>query len=188
MEIMMKQIIFIRHAKVDMDSSRPICAASLTKWEESYNTAPIANVLPDDEIVRSIQNADYVLSSTLRRSIDSLKLIEVSIDEKNSLFNEASIPVLKGSMIKMRPTSWLMLFRLLSLAGVGRWARTLKETKKDAKSAAVRLVELSQEHDNIVLMGHGVMNWLIRKELKRAGWKSKTRDVHSNWGYTLLFK
>ena len=129
-----------------------------------------------------------MISSTLRRSIDSLGLINVEIDEKNRLFNEAVIPRLEGSVIKMRPTNWLILFRLLSLAGLGRWGRVLKETRGDAKVAAQRLLELSKKHHTIVLMGHGVMNWLIRKELKRAGWKSDTKEAHGNWGYTILTK
>ena len=82
----MKRITFIRHAKVDMDSSRPICARSLKEWEEAYNSAPISKVLPKKELVKRIHDADYVISSTHRRSIDSLALIEVRIDEQNRLF------------------------------------------------------------------------------------------------------
>lgn len=183
---MMKQIIFIRHAKVDMDSSKPIYAKSLKEWEEAYNSAPILNLLPEPELVKSVHDADYVISSTHRRSIDSLRLLEVRIDEQNMLFNEAAIPALKGSLIKLKPTQWLVLFRLLSLLGAGRWARTLKETREDAKIAAQRLLELSQEYDKIVLMGHGVMNWLIRKELSKYRWKSDGKEVHGNWGCTVF--
>ena len=49
-----------------------------------------------------------------------------------------------------------------------------------------RLLELSQEYDKIILVGHGVMNWLIRKELRKNGWKSDGKEVHGNWGSTIL--
>lgn len=184
----MKRITFIRHAKVDMDSSRPIYARELAAWEEAYNTAPIVtNLLPGDELIRELRDADYVISSTLRRSIDSLKLLEVEIDECNVLFDEAAIPVLNGRFVKLRPVAWLMLFRLLSLLGIGRWANTLRESRADAKKAADRLLHLSNRHDHIVLMGHGVMNWLIRKELSKNGWERKSREMHGNWGSNELF-
>ncbi|MFT7878965.1 MAG: hypothetical protein ABXS91_01110 [Sulfurimonas sp.] len=183
----LKQITFIRHAKVDMDSSRFICSNELSAWEAAYNSAPIiTDDLPEDALVEAIKRADYVVSSRLRRAVDSLELLEVEINEKNILFNEAAIPALNGRRLKMKPLHWLMLFRILSLIGVGRWARTLKETKADAQKAAYRLSVLSDQHDHIVLMGHGVMNWLIRNALKRDGWRSEGREVHGNWGSTVL--
>ncbi|MGC9351113.1 MAG: hypothetical protein ACP5D3_03925 [Sulfurovum sp.] len=183
----MKQITFIRHAEVDMDSGKPIYARELSAWEKAYNSAPIlTDPLPEDALVEHIKCADYVVSSRLRRAVDSLELLEVEIDEKDLLFNEAAIPALNGGRLKLKPAHWLVLFRLLSLTGVGRWASTLRETKADAQKAARRLSELSDQHDHIVLMGHGVMNWLIRKALKRDGWRSEGREVHGNWGSTVL--
>lgn len=186
-EYQVKTILFIRHAKVDMDSSEAIYAKSLKEWESRYNDAPIVDGLPDMALIAHIKDADYVLSSTLRRSIDSLRLLDVEIDEKSRLFNEAEIPVLEGRMIKLKPVYWLLLFRIFSLCGIGRWARTLKQTKEDAKLAAKRLEELSTEHEKIVMMGHGVMNWLIRKELRQNGWSIEDKEMHTNWGCTVLF-
>lgn len=183
----MKQITFIRHAKVDMDSSQPICARELAAWEERYNSAPIVtDTLPEDALIQRIRSADYVVSSTLKRTIDSLELLEVEIDEKSRLFNEAAIPPLNGVRLKMKPVHWLVLFRLLSLLGAGRWAGTPRGTRKEAQKAAERLSKLSTQHDHIVLMGHGVMNWLIRKELSKMGWRAEGRAVHGNWGSTVL--
>ena len=185
--ILVKRIVFIRHAKVNMDSSKAIYAKALKQWEESYNNAPIhQDIKPDESLVVIVHSASYVLSSTLRRSLDSLSMLSVVPDEANPLFNEAAIPKLKGSVIKLKPVHWLLLFRILSLLGIGRWARTLKATKSDAHKAAERLIEISKEHQEIVLMGHGVMNWLIRKELSKQGWRSKGKERHSNWGSTIL--
>ena len=185
----MKKITFVRHAKVDMDSSKPITAKMLKSWEESYNNAPIIKNIPQDEALHKVfDDVDYTLSSTLRRTQDSIVLLGSSIDESNALFNEAKIPALHGHFIKLKPTSWLVLFRLLSLVGFGRWAVTLKETKKQAKEASRVLLKLSEEHDNIVLLGHGVMNWLIRKELLASDWENEGKDAHGNWGMTVLSK
>jgi broad specificity phosphatase PhoE len=127
-----------------------------------------------------------VVSSTLRRTIDSLELLEVEIDEKSRLFNEAAIPMLNGRFVKLKPVHWLVLFRLLSLMGIGRWASTLRKSRAEAQKAAERLSELSAEHDYIVLMGHGVTNWLIRKAMLKKGWRRESREAHGNWGCTVI--
>ncbi len=185
----MKKITFVRHAKVDMDSSKPITAKMLKSWEDEYNTASIIQDIPKDKaLYRAFDEVDYIISSTLRRSIDSVELVGKDVNEANALFNEAQIPVLEGQYIKLKPTSWLVLFRLLSLIGFGRWAVTLRETKIQAKEASKILLEHSEEHDNIILVGHGVMNWLIRKELLALAWKSEGKDAHGNWGMTVLTK
>jgi broad specificity phosphatase PhoE len=183
----MRKITFIRHAKVDMDSSIPMTSKMLKRWEEAYNNAPIIQDLPEDQALYQVfDEVDYILSSTLKRSHDSVALLDRSIDESNVLFNEAQVPALEGTFIKLKPTSWLVLFRLFSLVGFGRWAMTLKETKSQAKEASEILLKLSEKHDNIILLGHGVMNWLITKELGTVGWESKGKSEHHNWGITSL--
>lgn len=185
----MKQIVFIRHAKVDIDSSTPITAKMLKSWEEAYNNAPIIKDIPQNEaLYQAFDEVDYILSSTLRRTQDSVVLLNRGIDASNALFNEAQIPVLNGKFIKLKPTSWLVLFRIFSLVGFGRWAATLRETKSQAAEASRVLLELSDKHDKIILVGHGVMNWLIRKELLASNWQSEGKDAHGNWGMTILTK
>lgn len=182
-----KTIIFIRHAKVDLDLNEAIPSKKLKAWEEDYNSAPIVtNVLPSLETQEQIKNADHLLCSELSRTRASVALIDIKVHEVNALFNEAAIPSFNGSFLKLKPTTWLVLFRLLSLLGFGRWALTLKETKAQAKAASERLALLSQEHNNMVLVGHGVMNWLIRKELLSQGWQSQGKDAYENWGATIL--
>lgn len=185
----MKKITFIRHAKVDMDSSKPVTAKMLKSWEESYNNAPVIQEIPqEDAIYKAFDEADFILSSTLRRTQDTVRILGNSIHESNTLFNEAQIPILNGHFIKLKPKSWLVWFRIFSLLGFGRWAVTLKETKMQAKEASRVLLRRSKEHDNIILVGHGVMNWLIRKELLASEWKSEGKDAHGNWGITVLSK
>ena len=135
-----------------------------------------------------IPSSLFILSSTLRRTQDSVRILGNSVNESNALFNEAQIPLLHGHLIKLKPTSWLVLFRIFSLVGFGRWAVTLKETKMQAKEASRVLLKRSEEHDKIILVGHGVMNWFIRKELLASEWKSEGKDAHGNWGMTVLSK
>jgi len=184
---MNRQITLIRHAKVDIDNSQKIDAHSLPKWVEEYDTAPIhTESLPTQEIIVLVQSADVVLASTLSRASDSAKVLGVEVHEKNELFNEADIPKVNIPYVKLKPKSWLVILRLMLLLGLGKKDTSLKASKAQAKEAAKRLVELSKEHEHIVLVGHGGMNWLIGKVLVKVGWKLEGKGSHENWGVTVF--
>ena len=183
----MKQIILIRHAKVDIDSNQKIDATSLKNWVKSYDIANIhIDSLPQQETIDVVKSADIVITSTLRRTIDSAKVLDTNIFESNPMFNEAKIPDVKIPFLKLKPKTWLTILRVLLLLGLGKKDTSLKASKLQAKKAIERLLELSNEYENIVLVGHGGMNWLLRKELMKEGWSLEPDTSNKNWGITLL--
>jgi hypothetical protein len=100
----MKQIILIRHAKVDIDHSEKINADSLKIWVELYDTANIVtDSLPAQETINVAKSADVLITSSLKRSIDSAKVLGVDIYESNAVFNEALIPDAKIPFLKFKP-------------------------------------------------------------------------------------
>ena len=72
------------------------------------------------------------------------------------------------------------------------------ESKRDIKlrvtKAAQYLIKLVEEHDSVILIGHGIMNRFLVKELLKTGWKLEAspnaRNIISNkyWGYKELQK
>lgn len=185
----MKQIILIRHAKVDIDNSQKIDSLSLPKWVNDYDSAPIqSNSLPSRETIEIIKSADVVVTSTLRRSIDTAGVLGVEVHEQNSLFNEAGIPEVKIPFLKFKPKTWLVILRGLLLLGLGKKDTSLKASKVQAEGAAKRLGELSTEYDAVVLVGHGGMNWLIRKALMREEWELEGKASSKNWGTSVFIK
>ncbi len=181
----MKQITLIRHAKVDIDNSKTIDSSLLQKWIEAYDNAPIhTESVPSEETVRLVQGADVVLTSTLKRAIDSASVLGVEVHEQNKLFNEASIPEVKIPFFKLKPKSWLVILRLMLLFGLGKKDASLKVSKAQAKDAVQRLLELSKKYDHVAVVGHGGMNWLIGKVLIKEGWSMEGKSSHKNWGTT----
>ena len=184
----MKQIILIRHAKVDIDNTKKIDSLSLQKWVELYDSAPIASdSLPTEDTITLAQNADVVVTSTLRRAIDSAKMLGVEVHTQNTLFNEAAIPEIVIPYLKLKPKSWLVILRLMLLLGLGKKETSLKASKEQAKKAAMQLETLIKEHDKVALVGHGGMNFLIGKVLVKQGWKLEGKMSHENWG-TVVYK
>ena len=185
----MKQITLIRHAKVDSDNSHKINASYLHKWVEEYDSASIdSESLPIKETIKLVQNADLVLTSTLRRAIDSARVLGVDVHEQNKLFNEASVPEVNIPFLKLKPKSWLVILRVMLLLGLGKKDVSLKASKSQAEKAAKILLALSNTHEHIVLVGHGGMNWLIRQVLVKEGWVLEGKGSHANWGVSVLKK
>lgn len=185
----MKQIILMRHGKVDIDYSQKICSEELQLWVDDYDHTPILKTSSPGEDVKSFaDNADVVLTSTLRRAKDSANLLGVKVSEESILFNEASIPQANIPLLKLRPKKWLMILRLLLLLGLGKQDTSLKASKKQAKEAAQKLLTYSKEHRTVLLVGHGGMNWLIHKVLLKEGWRLNHKPSYQHWGITVLVK
>jgi len=178
------KIILIRHAKVLLDNTQKKTASQMNTWVEAYNHAPIDITLPSKEVVSHIKCADMVLASTLSRTSDSLVVIGVEPTEKNSLFDEIDLPEAKGTWVKLSAKTWLVLLRLMMLAGFGKKSKVYTEAKQRAKRASEYLVELAKKHESVALMGHGGMHWLVSKELERRGWECVEQSGGSkNWGF-----
>jgi len=178
------KIILIRHAKVLLDSTKKITASEMNTWVEAYNHAPIDITLPRKEVISHIKGADIVLASNLSRTSDSLAVIDVEPTEKNSLFDEVVLPKAKGTWLKLSSKTWLVLLRLMMLAGFGKKSKVYTEAKHRATEASEYLIDLANKHESIALMGHGGMHWLVGKEFQRLGWKCvKQGGGSKNWGF-----
>ena len=187
MILIMKQIILIRHAKVNIDNSQTIAAAALKNWVERYDVADIHfDSKPTQKTRDIVGSAGILVTSVLKRTIDSAKVLGVDSYEKNAIFNEAKIPNVNIPFLKFKPKTWLIVLRVLLLFGLGKKDVSLKASKLQAEEAAKRLLELSNEFESVVLVGHGGMNWLIRKVLMKEGWQLEEKPSNKNWGMTIL--
>ena len=178
-----KQILLIRHAKVDADYDTTIYAKELKEWIESYDTAPIcADSLPSDELRECVLESDIVITSRLNRAIESAQVLGLSVDKQEAIFNEAEIPQITIPYLKLKPKSWFVVLRVWSLLGFGDKNSSLKATKLRAEQATTRLLVLSSEYESVTLVGHGGMNWLMGKELQKRGWRLEPNASMENWG------
>jgi len=177
-------ITLIRHAKVLAKEDTKLYASEMTQWVEHYNTAPIDETLPKSEVIQHIKSANVLVASSLSRTHDSLALLGTEANVKESIFNEAEVPAGKIPCIKLYPRQWLVILRLMMLVGIGKGSSSLKASKIRAVQAANELITLAESKENVALMGHGGMNWLIAKVLEKSGWGC-VEDGHSskNWGY-----
>lgn len=80
---------------------------------------------------------------------------------------------------------WVVLLRLLWLFGFSRNGESIVDTKARARQAARRLMELSQQHERVLLIGHGFINYLIARELRAQGWRGPKKPGRRYWEYSV---
>ncbi len=136
----------------------------------------------------------YVICSTLERSKHSAKLLEVEQFITDALFCEAELPVVNVPLLKMAPQTWSIIFRVFWFFGLAKNVESKKEISSRVRAACSILERLAVEHDNVVLIGHGIMNRLIAKELLLSGWSGeaapngKKYHGYRYWEYSIFIK
>ncbi len=183
----MKQIILIRHAKVDTEHTPALSARELQAWVAYYDHAGIdPDSLPSQEAIDAATNADILLCSTLRRTADSAALLGVVPDEKHAVFNELPLPDIQIPLLKFKAKTWLFILRVLMLSRIPLLKFSWKDAQTQAEKAAESLVSYTEKHHTVTLIGHGGMHWMTQKILRKQGWKLIGSPSHENWGITRL--
>jgi len=187
---MPKQITLVRHAKVLIEDKQRIKASQMPNWIDAYNHAFVDSTLPSMEMVEQLRLADVVLASSLSRTHDTLKLLDITPSKTLSLFDEAEIPKSsKIPMIKLYPKIWLVVLRMMMLLGIGKESESFLASKSRAKEAVKYLIKLTSIDEKVALMGYGGINWLIAKALEKEGWTCvKNTKSSKNWGYRVYEK
>ncbi len=181
------KITLIRHAEVDISKNTFVYANELRKWLDIYNNAEIKeHFISKNEITKIFEDSHQIICSELKRSSDSVLLYRKKVDIKDMLFNEADLPYANWALIKLPLIAWAFLFRLMWLFGYKKNGESLKEAKLRAIKATDLLVKVSQKNTNVTLLGHGLMNKLIAKELVSRGWISQKKMGTNNWDYGIF--
>lgn len=181
------KIVLIRHAEVDIIRDVPIYALEMGEWIDTYNNTRIKSNIPSkNEIDEILKNSDRLCCSGLRRSSDSLALLGKTADEQDTLFDEVGTPYADWRGVKLYPDIWLVLFRVAWFVGYTNRSESFKESKSRAKKATNKLIELCENNATVTLLGHGIMNKLIARELLKIGWKKRGKFGIKNWSYGIF--
>lgn len=178
------QITLLRHGRPAYNLKGIVRGKDLGEIARSYDLSGIVDK-PPPEIMEDIQIDCYVVCSHLRRSIDSAEAIGCSeVHLTDPMFRETSIPFMGRGSIPLPISVWIVVLRLMWLLGYSKNGESLTNARKRARQAAARLVELAEEHSNVLLVGHGFLNYFIAKELRRCGWSGPSRPGREYWAYT----
>jgi broad specificity phosphatase PhoE len=181
------KIILVRHAKVLLPHKQLLYASEMPAGVEAYDQAPIETAVPDrDTLVRLAEGVEIRVCSGLSRSRRSLALLGYAPDIRDSLFDEVAIPHVTWRGIKLPPPVWLVSFRIASLFGYRGGGESLGDIKRRAVRAVDRLLSLDTQAQSVMLLGHGLFNRFIAKELKKRHWRETKALGSANWSYGIF--
>lgn len=182
------EISLIRHGKSKHIANDKINCNEFTHWVKKYDESGVfeENFYPL-ETLQKIEKANIVITSDLKRAIDSAKLLKPNSKIVSSfLFRETELPVLTTRRwgLKLKPRLWSVILRCLWFSGYANKCESLSHAKQRAKKAAEELIGYAEEHQSVAFVGHGFINLLIAKELQRLGWQGKRKTDSKHWKCT----
>ncbi|WP_112179654.1 MULTISPECIES: phosphoglycerate mutase family protein [Paraliobacillus] len=182
------EISIIRHGKSQHTERHKLTCFEFKDWMRKYDSNGVFEKESYPSItLEKVNMANIVITSDLKRSIDSAALLTKTNENISySLFRETELPACPPllSKIKLNPTIWAILLRVLWFSGYSKECESLKDANVRAEKATQKLIEYATKHDSVVLIGHGFFNRLIAKELKDQGWEGKRRTGLTHWNCT----
>ncbi len=169
----MLQILLVRHGKPVFDDWTPVAGLAFATWVHGYDETPIDVTIPPPANLRAQASAiGCIATSSLRRARESAALLAAGRTFVcEPLFAEAGISSSIHLAFVLAPRLWTFLSRVAWCCGWSHGVESLREARRRAHRAAERPVEFASEHGSVMLVGHGVMNTLISRALRRSGWR-----------------
>lgn len=186
------EISLIRHGKSKYIANDCITSYQFKDWVEKYNRNGIfeEETYPS-ETVNKVTTANMIITSDLKRSIDSAKILNTNVTaQSSSLFRETELPLPSSRVfgLKLKPSSWAFFLRCLWFLGYSRGCESLAQAKERARIAAELLVKHANQTSSVVFVGHGFFNRLLAKELQKMGWIGNRKISSKHWHCTTYSK
>ncbi|MGJ3289432.1 histidine phosphatase family protein [Klebsiella sp. PL-2018] len=176
------KIILMRHGKPAYSSSRRLLSDEMFGWINQYNLSDIGSDVPPESCKRAASIASKVVCSDLPRAVSSVYALGCEPGLIDNVFREVDLPVITMPAVKLQPGCWSFIFRIMWLMGISPGAETLGDAKRRAVRATNMLIDLAKESKGpVLLIGHGINNRIIAKELISRGWEEQHRQHTGFW-------
>ncbi|HEV8599258.1 MAG TPA: histidine phosphatase family protein [Gemmatimonadales bacterium] len=183
----MSTIVLARHGRPVWDFATPIPGHALAEWIRGIDGAPIDRSLrPSPTLLELAHASRCIAASTLRRSLESAEILHPGEPPYvEPLFREVYLPTAIRSGLRLRPRVWTLLARIAWYCGWAPGVESFAEARRRATAAATRLTELARTRGQLLLIGHGQLNGLIGKRLRRAGWRGPWLRPRRYWAFAV---
>jgi len=180
------EIILMRHGKPAFTGSAKVTSREMSNWITEYDLADTGRDIPPESSKSLAFSASRIISSPLPRALSSVKALGFEPHVIDETFREAGLPVFHLPGFRLSPTVWAAFFRVMWLCGLSRNVERVGTAKQRAAQAANSLVGLAKASDGpVLLMGHGVMNRLIARELRSLGFKEDCSQGNGYWNASI---
>lgn len=179
------QILLVRHGEPSANNNDKLTSGGFANWVRKYNHSLVSDASRPSSALCDKYNHHYIVSSDLPRAIHSAKIaLQKTPLETLAVLREMHIPRYKLPFT-FNAWTWVYLNRTLWMLGLKGKFESYVDARLRANNAAEKLILLAQQHQNIIVFGHGYMNLHIRKCLSQKGWKT-TEKSNAYWGVSCL--
>lgn len=105
----------------------------------------------------------------------------------DACFREAELPSAIRSGLRLRPDVWAWLARSAWFCGRSAGVESFRAAHERAAKAATILVARAEASGAVVLVGHGLMNVLIARQLRTTGWRGPRFPSSQHWGFGVYY-
>ena len=150
-----------------------ISGRDIGQWVRHYNDVGIARELAPPALARELaSSARCIIASDLRRAWESAEWLAAPKDIRfDRELREAGLPESLHISVRLSPGAWVVLARAAWWLNLCQSEETIAMTRQRAGRVADRLGVLAAEHGSVLVIGHGMFNRFVARQLLRRGWR-----------------
>lgn len=179
-------IIVGRHGRPALDRTKGprLGWEGYVDWWAAYEAGGLqAGQSAPEGLKRVVADADILFTSSRLRAHETMAhALPGRTASEMAVFNEAPLPPPRLKWLKMLPKRWNVLSRIVWMGGHSLDGETIHEARARAREAAIVLHEAALD-GKVFLAAHGWFNRMIRKELKKLGWRCTHNGGDSYWAW-----
>jgi broad specificity phosphatase PhoE len=178
-------IALARHGPLALAHEPWVAPRDLGGWIFRYqSTGIVASEPPRDIQARAASST--LVCSTAARCLESARRIAAGRQIlSEAIYCEADLPHSFWSHPRLPPPLWAAAFRAAWLLGYSANAESRLAATARAGIAAQQLVALARSSGPVLLIGHGIMNRLIGKQLRALGCRGPANPSSGHWRFSL---
>jgi len=178
-------IIIARHGKPALSRKVRLSWRQFRAWWDQYDEGGLAEgQMPPKKIQTLAQDADILISSSLRRARETAYLLRgQEADMVDEVFVEAALPPPHLPFLKLKPKTWGTLARICWFWGFPDDMENVHLARARASRAADILEGHAQGGKTVVLTAHGWFNRMIKTHLLRRGWVCVKDQGDLHWKF-----
>lgn len=162
-------------------------ASEMSQWIERYNSAGIdRKQIPPESTTEVAASCMAIACSDLPRSVESANALKTKTGQvilSDAIFREMSLPYANWNSLRLSPSIWLAVFRILWFLGFSQRCESYQAARRRAVIGAHKLKDLAAEHGSVLLAGHGLFNRFVAKELLSTGWQGPPTPGKQYWEF-----
>lgn len=181
------QITLMRHGKPRLSKPDWVSPLGMKHWIDHYNRSEIEIASIPAGCMAAAASANLIATSNAMRATSTVRALGHVAAMEDVVFAEAELPHALWRGPRLPPNAWAVFFRVLWMFGYSRGADSVAATRHRARAAAQRLMSAAEDGP-VLLVGHGIMNRVIGKELLASGWIASAKPDSRYWGMAVYGK